>query len=226
MSGRRRSAHCRVRPLITHKYKKFRFLKNIIFDFGNVLVRWEPQRVFLPHFDNDEAKYWHFWRHVCDDGWRNRIDAGEPMDACIRERQQHYPDYAEAVELYRSRWEETLPGEVPGMYDLVKTLVDAGAPAVYGLTNWSMETFPQARRRFPVLQLIENYVVSGDVRLVKPDPRIFRLLLDRYGLKAEESLFVDDNPDNVAAAQALGLHGIVFAGADELRQRLAAPELL
>lgn len=195
-------------------------MKNIIFDFGNVLVRWEPRRVFLPYFDNDEARYWYFWRHVCNDAWRNRIDAGEDMDTCIRELQQFYPDYAEAIELYRSRWEETLPCEVPGMYDLVKQLTEAGEPAVYGLTNWSMETFPQARRRFPVLQLIERYVVSGDVRLVKPDPRIFRLLLDRYGLRAEECLFIDDSPANVAAAQDQGLQGIVFTGAEDLKIRL------
>lgn len=196
-------------------------MKNIIFDFGNVLVRWEPQQVFLPHFDNDEAKYWYFWRHVFNESWRNRIDAGEEMDSCIRELKQFYPDYADAIELYRSRWEETLPGEMPGMYDLVKSLVEAPEPAVYGLTNWSMETFPQARLRFPILQLIEHYVVSGDVRLVKPDPRIFRLLLDRFGLRAEESLFVDDNPANVAAAKALGMQGIVFTGAESLRKELA-----
>lgn len=192
---------------------------NIIFDYGNVLVRWSPEAVFKPYF-NDDAKYWFFWRHVCDDDFRNRIDAGEEMASVICERQKMYPEYAEAIELYSSRWEETLLGEMPGMEALIKELKADERYRVFGLTNWSMETFPQARKRFPILQLIDNYVVSGDVKLIKPDPRIFQLLLQRFDLKAEETVFIDDNPNNVAAAQNLGIHGIVFKGAEELRQQL------
>ena len=194
-------------------------MKNIIFDYGNVLVRWEPERVYQPYF-GDEARYWYFWRHVCGAEFRNRIDAGADIQATIREAQQRYPDYAEPIAMYHSTWEQALPGEMPGMYDLVKQLIADPAWEVFGLTNWSMETFPKARERFAVLQLIDRYVVSGDVGMVKPDPRIFRLLLDRYGLRAEETIFVDDNPDNVAAACQLGLHGIVFHGAEELRSAI------
>ena len=192
---------------------------NIIFDYGNVLVRWSPETVFKPYF-NDDAKYWFFWRHVCDEDFRNRIDAGEDMASCIKQRQAMYPEYAEAIEMYSSRWEETLLGEIPGMAELIKELKADARYRVFGLTNWSMETFPQARKRFPILQLIDNYVVSGDVKLVKPDPRIFQLILQRFDLKAEETIFTDDNPNNVAAAQDLGIHGILFQGADELRKQL------
>ena len=96
--------------------------RNIIFDFGNVLVRWEPQLVFLPYFGGDEAKYWFFWRHVCDPVFRNRIDAGEDQMKCIREQQQLFPEYAGALDLYYTKWEDTLPGEMPGMRDLVTEL--------------------------------------------------------------------------------------------------------
>lgn len=192
---------------------------NIIFDYGNVLVRWSPETVFKPYF-NDDAKYWFFWRHVCDEDFRNRIDAGEDMASCIKQRQAMYPEYAEAIEMYSSRWEETLLGEIPGMAELIKELKADARYRVFGLTNWSMETFPQARKRFPILQLIDNYVVSGDVKLIKPDPRIFQLILQRFDLKAEETIFTDDNPNNVAAAQALGIHGILFQSADELRKQL------
>lgn len=192
---------------------------NIIFDYGNVLVRWSPETVFKPYF-NDDAKYWFFWRHVCDEDFRNRIDAGEDMASCIKQRQAMYPEYAEAIEMYSSRWEETLLGEIPGMAELIKELKADARYRVFGLTNWSMETFPQARKRFPILQLIDNYVVSGDVKLIKPDPRIFQLILQRFDLKAEETIFTDDNPNNVAAAQALGIHGILFQGADELRKHI------
>jgi len=193
---------------------------NIVFDFGNVLVRWEPERMFADLFEGDEARYWSFWRHVCPLEWRNRIDAGEDIATCIAEQQRLFPDYAEAIARYDTRWEEALTGEVEGMRELVQHLLDRGEHPVYGLTNWSMETFPKARRRFPVLQLIDRYVVSGDVRLVKPDPRIFRLLLERYGLRAEETLFIDDNGDNVAAAQRLGIRGIVFSTAENLKREL------
>ncbi len=193
---------------------------NIVFDFGNVLVRWEPERMFVDQFHGDEARYWYFWRHVCPLEWRNRIDAGEEIASCIAEQQSRYPDYAEAIACYDTRWEDALTGEVEGMRDLVQDLLDRGEHPIYGLTNWSMETFPKARKRFPILQLIDNYIVSGDVRLVKPDPRIFQLLLDRFHLKTEETLFIDDNPDNVEASRRMGIHGIHFTTADNLKQEL------
>ena len=193
-------------------------MKNVIFDFGNVLVQWHPEKVYAEHF-GDEARAWWFLRHVCDAAWRNRIDAGESTAACIEELKAKQPEYAEAIELYRSRWREMLTDEVPGMREVINALRNRGHE-IYGLTNWSMETFPAARERFGILQMIDRYVVSGAEGLVKPDARLFRVLLDRYHLQAEECVFVDDNPDNVAAANALGMEGIVFAGADSLRKYL------
>ncbi len=192
--------------------------KNIIFDFGNVLVQWHPELVYGEYF-GDEAKAWWFLRHVADMDFRQRIDAGESVDGCIREKQEQFPEYAEAVELYRSHWREMLTDEVPGMREVISEL-RAKNYEIFGLTNWSMETFPEARAHFGILQLIDRYVVSGAEGLVKPDPRLFQVLLDRYGLKAEECTFVDDNPDNVAAAQRMGMEGIVFNGAEELRKKL------
>lgn len=193
-------------------------MKNVIFDFGNVLVQWHPERVYAEHF-GDEARAWWFLRHVCDAAWRNRIDAGESTAACIEELKAKQPEYAEAIELYRLRWREMLTDEVPGMREVINDLRNRGHE-IYGLTNWSMETFPAARERFGILQMIDRYVVSGAEGLVKPDARLFRVLLDRYHLQAEECVFVDDNPDNVATANAIGMEGIVFTGADSLRKHL------
>lgn len=192
--------------------------RNIIFDFGNVLVQWHPELVYGQYF-GDEARAWWFLRHIADLDWRQRIDAGESQDACVAELQARHPDYREAIALYRDRWREMLTDEVPGMRQLIGDLKSQGYE-LYGLTNWSMETFPEAREHFTILQLIDRYVVSGQERLVKPDERLFRVLLNRYGLKAEECTFVDDNPDNVAAACRLGMEGIVFNGADDLRIKL------
>lgn len=193
--------------------------KNIIFDFGNVLVQWHPEHVYGEYF-GDEAKAWWFLRHVADMDFRQRIDAGESFDGCIRAKQSQYPEYAQAIELYRSKWREMLTDEVPGMREVIAELRGKGYE-LYGLTNWSMETFPEAREHFGILQMIDRYVVSGAEGYVKPDPRLFQILLDRYGLKAEECFFVDDNPDNVAAASRMGLHAILFTGADNLRRALA-----
>ena len=194
-------------------------MENIIFDFGNVLVRWEPEKIYAEHF-GDEAKAWWFLRHVADNDWRLRIDAGESQDACIAEQQARYPEYRQALALYRERWRDMLTGEMPGMRDIIVELRKKGHE-IYGLTNWSMETFPQAREHFPILQMIDRYVVSGAEHLVKPDPRLFQVLLDRYGLRAEECTFVDDNPVNVEAARRMGMRGIQFVGAEKLRKELA-----
>lgn len=192
--------------------------KNIIFDFGNVLVEWHPERVYGEYF-GDEAKAWWFLRHVTDMNWRQRIDRGESQDACIEELQGRFPEYREAIALYRDRWREMLTGEMPGMRELLTELKDTGYE-IYGLTNWSMETFPEARRHFSILQMIDRYVVSAAEGYVKPDPQLFQMLLDRYHLQADDCIFVDDNPDNVAAACQMGMKGIVFGGAENLRKEL------
>lgn len=192
--------------------------KNIIFDFGNVLVQWHPELIYTEYF-GDEAKAWWFLRHVADNDWRLRVDGGESMGQCIHELQEKQPEYREAIELYRSKWREMLTDEVPGMRELVERLKAIGY-RIYGLTNWSMETFPEAREHFGILQMIERYVVSGAEGYVKPDPRLFQVLLDRYQLKAEECIFIDDNPTNVAAAEKLGMQGIAFTNAEELRKQL------
>ena len=113
-----------------------------------------------------------------------------------------------------------LTGEMPGMRQLLHELQTANYH-LYGLTNWSMETFPEAREHFGILQMIDRYVVSGAEGLVKPDHRLFQVLLDRYGLKATDCTFIDDNAVNVEAARELGMTGIVFSNAENLRKELA-----
>ena len=193
--------------------------KNIIFDFGNVLVQWHPERVYAEHFGS-EALAAHFLEHVFTADWRSRIDAGERQDLCLEQLKAEHPGYDEAFDLYRDRWADMLTGEVPGMRALLADLREASELEIFGLTNWSMETFPQSRQMFPILGQIDRYVVSGAEGLVKPDPRLFQRLLDRYGLSAEECIFVDDNPANVRAASGMGMEAMRFTSADDLRQRL------
>lgn len=194
-------------------------MKNIIFDFGNVLVGWKPEEFYTQYFKS-QSKAQYFLNEICSPQWRNRIDAGESQDLCIEELSQEHPQYREAIQAYKSRWEEMFPGEIEGMREVVAMVKSNPEYRVYGLTNWSMETFPQARKRFGILQMIDHYIVSGNVGLVKPDIRIFELLLKTFDLQASESIFIDDNSDNVAAAKELGIDGVVFLSADQLRQVL------
>jgi len=190
-------------------------IKNVIFDYGNVLVDWNPAYLFLPVFGGDEEKCRFFTDNVCNRDWFTRMDRGEDMDRCVAELQAAYPQYADAVAMFRDRWFDMCNGDIPGMVEIIQELKDKGI-GVYGLTNWPAETFAEARRRFQTLASIDNYVVSSAVRLAKPEPAIYKLLLSKFNLKAQECVFIDDRADNVNAAKALGMSGIVYPGSAAL----------
>lgn len=195
-------------------------IRNVIFDFGNVLVDWSPYYLFLPHFGGDRDKTDWFINNVCNREWFTRIDQGEKMDDCVKDLQQQFPDWTDSIALFRDRWFDMCHGPIPGMMEIINHLKADGI-GVYGLTNWPAETFQEARQRYCTIAAIENYVVSSAVGHVKPQPEIYRILMSRYNLKAEECLFVDDRPDNVNAARALRMQGMVFKGsADELDELL------
>lgn len=186
-------------------------IRNVIFDYGNVLVDWNPKYLFLPVFNGDEEKCRFFTENVCNREWFTRMDRGESMDVCVAELQDAFPEYADTVALFRDRWFDMCRGDIPGMYELIQELKRDGV-GVYGLTNWPAATFAEARRRFRTMASIDSYVVSSSVKLVKPDPAVYNLLLSKFNLNAEECVFIDDRTDNVCAAIAVGMKGIVFSG--------------
>lgn len=186
-------------------------IKNIIFDYGNVLVDWNPAYLFLPVFNGDEEKCRFFTDHICNREWFTRMDRGEDMDTCVAELQAQHPEYADAIALFRDRWFDMCHGDIPGMLEIIQDLKQKGY-GIYGLTNWPAATFAEARRRFKTIGSIDNYVVSSSVHLAKPEPAIYQLLLSKYNLKAQECVFIDDRADNVNAAMALGMSGIVYPG--------------
>ena len=186
-------------------------IKSVIFDYGNVLVDWNPAYLFLLVFGGNEAECKFFTDNICNREWFTRMDRGEDMDKCVAELQTQFPKYADAVAMFRDRWFEMCHGDIPGMLDIINGLKAKGV-GVYGLTNWPAATFAEARRRFKTIASIDNYVVSSSVNLVKPDPAIYKLLLSKFNLKAQECVFIDDRVDNVNAAIALGMSGIVYPG--------------
>lgn len=193
-------------------------MKNIVFDFGGVLVDWNPHHLYDKYFGSREKAEW-FLNNICLYSWNLQMDGGKPFAEGVAELQAEHPEWSEAIAIYHTRWIEMMNGEIEGMVSVVKRLKVAGY-GVYGLTNWSAETFPMVRDTYPVFQEFDGIVVSGEEHLLKPDAAIYKCLLERYALQAEESLFVDDNADNVVGARNVGMKAIQFTSAEELEREL------
>lgn len=193
-------------------------MKNIVFDFGGVLVDWNPHHLYDKYFGSREKAEW-FLNNICLYSWNLQMDGGKPFAEGVAELQAEYPEWSEAIAIYHTRWIEMMNGEIEGMASVIRRLKMAGY-GVYGLTNWSAETFPMVRDTYPVFQEFDGIVVSGEEHLLKPDAAIYKCLLERYALQVEESLFVDDNADNVVGARNVGMKAIQFTSAVELEREL------
>lgn len=194
-------------------------IKNIIFDLGGVLIDWNPDYVFKEVFNDDEKLAW-FYREICTMDWNENQDAGYPLDKATEERVALFPEYENWIRQYYGRWEEMLGDAIHGTVELLKQCVDSPALKVVALTNWSAETFPVALKKFDFLQWFEGIVVSGEEMTRKPFPAIYHTTLERFDLKAEESLFIDDNKRNIEAAAALGIQCIHFSTPLQLEKEL------
>lgn len=193
-------------------------IKNVVFDYGAVLIDWNPHYLYDKYFGSREKADW-FLANICRMEWNIQMDAGKPFAEGVAELQREFPEWSEAIEIYFTRWIEMVPGEIEGTADVVRRLKAAGY-GVYGLSNWSMETFSQIRGDYPILEELDGMVVSGEEGIVKPSAEIYNRLLDRYSLQAEESLFVDDNAANVEGAERVGMKAVQFVGAKELERVL------
>ena len=201
-------------------------VKNLIFDLGGVLVDWNPEYVYLSVFEGDRKKMQTFFDEVCTFDWNENQDAGYPLTQATADRIALFPEQEELIKMYYGRWEEMLGGPIEATVALLKKLVDHPKYRVVALTNWSAETFPIALKRFEFLHWFEGIVVSGTEKTRKPFPEIYQTTLSRYNLKAEESLFIDDNARNIAAAQALKIQTIHFKNPDQLATDLKAKGVL
>lgn len=197
----------------------------VVFDLGGVLIDWDPRNLYRKLFAGDDAAMEHFLATVCTPDWNERQDAGRIFAEAEAELIARHPEKAPLIQAWCARFDEMIPGAIEGSVALLGELKSRGTP-LYALTNWSSETFPPQRRRFPFLGWFDGVIVSGDEGVIKPDPQIFKILLTRYALVPEQIVFTDDNPDNAAAARALGMHGIHFRSAETLRRELAALGLL
>lgn len=197
----------------------------VLFDLGGVLIDWNPRYLYRPHFADNEAAMEHFLTHVCAGDWNHEIDAGKRFADAVAERQRLFPDHAELIALWESGWERMLGDAIAETVAILEELKARGL-RLYALTNWSYETFPIARRRFDFLDWFQDIVVSGEVKLAKPDPRIFDLARTRCQLAPASTIYIDDAPRNVDAARALGFHALHFQEPGRLRRELTTLNLL
>ena len=191
----------------------------VLFDLGKVLLDWSPRYYYERFFAGDEPGLARFLEEVIAREWILEMDRGLPMAAAIAARQRLYPEHAELIARWREGWPEMLRGEIAGTVAVLDELASRGR-RLFALTNFSHETWPVARARFGFLGRFEDVVVSGEVGMVKPDPRIYRLAIERCRLDPARTVFVDDLPANVEAARGEGLHAVHFTTPERLRADL------
>ena len=197
----------------------------VIFDIGNVLFHWDPRYLYERLISDDRALD-AFLRDVVTHQWHFQHDAGRRFAETSAELAERYPHHADLIAAWGPRFNESIRGPVAGMHEIVRELDEAGVP-IFGLTNFSGEFFPAFRAEWEdVFAPFRDIVVSGDERLVKPDPAIYRLAIERFGVVPQETVFVDDNPTNVAAARGEGIDAVQFTDAAAFRAKLVESGLL
>jgi 2-haloacid dehalogenase len=196
-----------------------------VFDLGGVLIDWNPRYLYRQLFDGDDPAMEHFLANVCTGEWNDRQDEGRTFaEACSTLKLAH-PAHAEMIDAWFERHAEMLGGPISGTVEILAELRARDVP-LYALTNWSAETYPTAIRLFDFMRWFRGVLVSGEVKMLKPDPRIFELFLETFAIDPALAVYIDDRKPNVAAAAALGMYGIVFTDPPALRAELLRVGLL
>jgi len=192
-------------------------IDTIVFDFGGVLVDWNPRHLYKKVF-TDEKEMEQFLKEICSDDWNVQQDAGRSLSEGTDLLVQKHPEKAELIRMYYDRWPEMLKGTIEGTVNILQQLKEQFK--VYGLTNWSAETFPIALERYDFFKLLDGIVVSGLEKVIKPNREIFDLLISRYQIVPASSVFIDDNLKNIEAAKKLGFNTVHFKNPEQLGQEL------
>jgi 2-haloacid dehalogenase len=192
----------------------------VIFDVGRVLFDWNLRHLFAKLIDDAGELEW-FLGHVITPEWHFQHDAGRPIAEMVAERRAEFPDHAALIDAYAARFNETIPGPVPGSLELVERLDAAGVP-LFAITNFGHDFWEGFRPTQPIFDRFRDIIVSGTEKLVKPDPAIYRLAIERFGIDPAGALFVDDVAANVAGAESVGIAGHQFVDTGTLERELAA----
>ncbi len=198
-------------------------MDTIIFDFGGVLVDWNPRYVYKDYFQDDEKMEW-FLENICTDDWNIEQDRGRSLEEATELLVGIYPEWEKEIRMYYGQWETMLKDAI---HETVEILLELKKKyKMYGLTNWSAETFPIALDRFEFFQVFDGILVSGKEKMIKPDEQIFERMISKFHLKPENCLFIDDNLKNVEASRKFGIQTIHFISPEDLREKLVAMNFL
>jgi 2-haloacid dehalogenase len=196
-------------------------IKTIIFDLGGVLIDWNPRYVYEDMFNTPEEMDY-FFENICTHEWNVEQDAGRSLQEATDMLLAKHPEYETEIRAFYGRWQEMLGGPIQENVELFARLKDKNNRAIYALTNWSAETFPVALDLYDFLHWFDGIVVSGVEKTRKPLPKIYQILLSRYNIDPTSALFIDDNFDNVKAAEEFGIKGIHYISHQKLVEDLSA----
>jgi 2-haloacid dehalogenase len=197
----------------------------VIFDFGGVLLDWDPRHLYRKLFDGDEASMERFLAEVGFSEWNHEQDKGRPFAVGIAELSGQFPQHAALISAFGERWEESIAGPIGGSVEILHQLKEKNT-RLYGLSNWSVETFYRIRPEHDFLSWFDGIVLSGEVGYAKPDPAIYRILLQEVNEPAHMCMFIDDSEANIVAAAEMGFMAIHFDSPQQLRTELSARGVL
>lgn len=200
-------------------------IRAVIFDFGGVLLRWNPRKLFESFFVNQTEAIDQFIEEIRFTEWNVEQDKGRPFNEGIAELSNRFPPYTHIFQAFHEKWLDSIDGEIHGCVELLYPLKSRGY-SLCGLSNWSAETFPAVRQQYNFFGLFDTIIISGEIKLVKPDPAIFQYCLHTIDRSAEECLFIDDSESNILAAKKIGFETIHFSTSEQLRAELRHRRML
>ncbi len=195
-------------------------IETIVFDLGGVLIDWNPRYLFRSIFKDRESDMEYFLTMVCNQEWNEKQDAGRSFAAAELEVVKKFPQFKSEIEIYFKRWNETLGKQIDGSVKILEQIAAKNEHQLLALSNWSAETFHFARKKFEFLKIFEVILVSGEEKLIKPDPRFFNLLVERHRVVPQNTIFIDDVEKNIRGAEMLGFQTIHFQNPGQLQDRL------
>lgn len=200
-------------------------IKAVIFDFGGVLIGWDPRNLYTRYFLDEPQAMEDFLAEISFMEWNAQQDKGRSFSEGVAMLSKQFPHHAHLINAYRENWRESITGIIDGTVEILQLLKDKGY-LLYGLSNWSTETFGMVRHEFEFFNLFDEILLSGEVKLIKPEPEIFELFLQRIGKPADQCLFIDDSEPNIITARKLGFDTVHFISPEHLKSELEFRQLL
>jgi len=200
-------------------------IKAILFDYGNVLLDWNPRYVYRRYFPNDPEGMERFLQEVNFMEWNAQQDKGRPFAAGVAILSKQFPQHSDLIQAYHEHWVDSIGEAFTGTVEIMKQLKQAGY-TLYGFSNWSAETFPYARAKYDFFDLFDDMVISGAVGFVKPEPEIYQIMLDKIRRPAQECLLIDDSLPNINQANTMGFATIHFKTSSQLEEELEQLHLI